>query len=145
MHSYSWMLLNYTQADDPVSPCTLWPRPLVLGFLGLSLYLYQIFPEILKQQARHALQEIGVDDIDGLTGTLDTTAVLNGGHIQLTIEPFQLSGNLSTGNLALTEDTLHWLRWKGTVPVLWNGKEALKMTYSDGNWSGQLHSTLLEL
>lgn len=37
---------------------------LLLGLLGLSLYLYQNFPEILKQQARHALQEFGVDDLE---------------------------------------------------------------------------------
>jgi hypothetical protein len=119
------------------------PSSLSLPFAPDQSVLHSFDAAIHMMKVIEQLEYPGT--IDGLAGTLDTTAVLQGGHIKITIEPFQLSGNLSTGKLAFTEDTLHWLRWKETVPVLWSGKEALKIIYSDGTGSAQLHSTLIEL
>jgi hypothetical protein len=83
--------------------------------------------------------------IEGIAGTLDTSLTLLDGHLQLGVKPFQLSGELATRLLTRAEDTRLWLQWQETVPVLWDSPETLNLAYKEGKWSGQLHSTVLEL
>ncbi len=84
--------------------------------------------------------------IQDFAGNLDATATFRDGQLQLTIEPFQLSGNLRTEQLSLPEDMQHWLRWKETVPVHWESRAPVKIAAGEASkWYGELHNTLLVL
>ena len=86
------------------------------------------------------------DSIEGLTGAIDATLILENGLVQLTAEPFRFSGNLATALLTLPQETQQWLRIKERISLNWSSSQSASITSGDGGiWNGRLQGNNIEL
>ena len=107
--------------------------PLGSGWAALAPFTARL--TLLKAIER--LDYLGT--IEHLAGTVDSTVMLEKGQVQVTTNPFDVTGKLATTRLALPKQSQQWLRLKGHVPFNLKSSQSLNIVWADDNlWNGQL-------